>query len=58
MQKGVQRELRPESIPETVVGVHLALMYLTVLGTVIDRRTVFVVFVELPGEEHGTKKAE
>ena len=52
-----QRELRTERIPETVVGIHVAGVYLAVVGAVIVGVALGVAFVKLAREEVGAEQA-
>ena len=57
MQDVGQRELASEGIPKAVVGQHVAVVDLPVVGAVVIRRAVLLNFIEVAGEEVSAEEA-
>ena len=46
-----------ERIPESIIGIHIAILYLPIVRTVIDRFPLSVELIKFAGEEQGPVEA-
>src|SRR5262245_26286471 len=53
---GVERELASECVPESSISKHIALVYLTIVGTIVPWFAVGIIFEKLAGKETGSEE--